>query len=117
MAGLYNVTIDQGADWFLDVTYEDPSGTPINMQGYTAALQLRSLPSSASAALTLTTANGGITITGNTGLVSIHATSEQTGAIDEGDYVYDLDVTSPAPGSVVTRLIQGQAVVSAQVTR
>jgi hypothetical protein len=117
MAGLYNVTIDQGADWFLDVTYEDPSGTPINLQSFTAALQLRSLPNSPSAALTLTTQNGGITITGNSGLVSIHATSEQTGAIDEGDYVYDLDITSPAPGTVVTRLIQGQAVVSAQVTR
>lgn len=117
MAGLYNVTIDQGADWFLDVTYEDPSGTPINLQGYTAALQIRSLPSSATAALTLTTENGGIAITANTGLVAIHATSEQTGAIDEGDYVYDLDITSPAPGTVVTRLIQGQAVVSAQVTR
>jgi hypothetical protein len=117
MAGLYNVTIDQGADWFIDVTYEDPSGTPINLQGFTAALQLRSLPNSPSAALTLTTANGGITITGATGLVSIHATSEQTGAIDEGDYVYDLDITSPAPSTIVTRLIQGQAVVSAQVTR
>jgi hypothetical protein len=117
MAGLYNVTIDQGADWFLDVTYEDPSGTPINLQGFTAALQLRSLPNSPSAALTLTTQNGGITITSNSGLVSIHATSEQTGAIDEGDYVYDLDITSPAPATVVTRLIQGQAVVSAQVTR
>jgi hypothetical protein len=117
MAGLYNVTIDQGADWFLDVTYENPNGTPVNLQSYTAALQLRSLPSSANAALTLTTANGGITITGNTGLVSIRATAIQTGAIDEGDYVYDLEITAPAPGSVVTRLIQGQATVSAQVTR
>jgi hypothetical protein len=117
MAGLYNVTIDQGADWFLDATYEDPSGTPINLQGYTAALQLRSLPSSSSAALTLTTANGGIAITGASGLVSIRATAIQTGEIDEGDYVYDLEITAPAPGSVVTRLIQGQAIVSAQVTR
>jgi hypothetical protein len=115
MAGLYNVTIDQGADWFLDVTYEDPNGTPINLANYTAALQLRSLPNSPSAVLTLTTANGGIVITSATGLVSIRATAVQTGAIDEGDYVYDLEITSST--SVVTRLIQGQAIVSAQVTR
>jgi hypothetical protein len=117
MAGLYNVTIDQGADWFLNVTYENPNGTAVNLTGYTAALQLRSLPNSPSAVLTLTTANAGIAITGATGLVSIRATATQTGLIDEGDYVYDLEITAPAPGSVVTRLIQGQATVSAQVTR
>ena len=117
MAGLYNVTIDQGADWFLDVTYENPNGTPVNLQNYTAALQLRSLPSSASAALTLTTANGGITITAGTGLVALRATAAQTMAIDEGNYVYDVEIYSPANPAVVTRLVQGQITVSAEVTR
>jgi hypothetical protein len=117
MGVAYNTVIDQGADWFFTITYENPNGTPINLTGFTAASQLRSLPNSPSAVLTLTTQNGGITITGNTGIVSIRATAIQTGAIDEGDYVYDLEITAPAPGSVVTRLIQGQAIVSAQVTR
>ncbi len=62
--------------------------------------------------------NGGITITGSTGLVAIHATATQTRAIDEGSYYYDLEITSPAtPTAVVTRLVQGQAIVSAEVTR
>ena len=117
MAVAYNTVIDQGADWYFTITYENPDGTPINITGYTAACQLRSLPNSPSAVLTLTTANAGIAITGATGLVSIRATATQTGLIDEGDYVYDLEITAPAPGSVVTRLIQGQATVSAQVTR
>lgn len=117
MSVAYNVVIDQGADWFLNVYYKDPQGVAINITNYTAALQLRSLPSSSLAVLTLTTADG-ITITGATGLVAIHATAAQTEAIISGDYYYDLEITSPAtPDAIVTRLIQGQALVSAQVTR
>ena len=115
MAVAYNVVIDQGADWFLDVTYDNPNGTPVNITGYTAALQLRSLPTDSTAVLTLTTGSG-ITITGVTGLVAIHATALQTRAIDEGIYYYDLEITAPSTG-VVTRLIQGQADVSPEVTR
>jgi hypothetical protein len=116
MAVQYNVEIDQGADWFLNVTYEQPAGTPVNITGSTGALQLRSLPQSADAALTLTTENGGITITGASGLVAVHATANQTRAIDEGVYYYDLEITATNTG-VVTRLVQGQADVSAEVTR
>ena len=114
MAVQYNVEIDQGADWFLNVTYEQPAGTPVNITNYTSALQLRSLPTDATAVLSLATGSG-ITITGATGLVAIRATATQTRAIDEGVYYYDLEITSPA--GVVTRLVQGQAYVSAEVTR
>lgn len=114
MAVSYNVTIDQGADWYLDVTYDNPNGTPVNLTSYTAALQLRSLPESATAVLSLSTGSG-ITITGASGLVAIRATATQTRAIDEGTYFYDLEITSLQ--SVVTRLIQGQAVVTPEVTR
>ena len=114
MAVSYNVTIDQGATWYLNVTYNNPNGTPVNITSYTAALQLRSLPESATAVLSLSTGSG-ITITGATGLIAITATATQTRAIDEGTYYYDLEITSPA--GVVTRLVQGQAVVTPEVTR
>jgi LEA14-like dessication related protein len=114
MAVSYNTVIDQGATWYLTVTYENPNGTPINITGYTAALQLRSLPSDAVAVLSLTT-GAGITITGATGTVAITATATQTRAIDEGTYYYDLEITSTL--GVVTRLVQGQVVVSPEVTR
>ena len=114
MAVQYIVEIDQGADWFFNVTYEQPAGTPVNITSYTAALQLRSLPESTTAVLSLATGSG-ITITGAAGLVAIRATAAQTGAIIAGDYYYDLEITSPS--GVVTRLVQGQALVNPQVTR
>jgi hypothetical protein len=91
-----------------------PNGTPINITNYTAALQVRSLPSDPTTVLSLSTGSG-ITITGATGTVEVHATAAQTRAIDEGTYYYDLEIT--APTGVVTRLVQGQVVVSAEVTR
>ena len=115
MAVEYDTSINQGADWYINFVYEDTStSTPINITNYTAALQLRSLPSDATAALSLTT-GAGITITGASGLVAVHATAAQTGAIDAGYYYYDLEITSPT--NIVTRLVQGQILVSAQVTR
>ena len=116
MAVVYNTTIDQGADWYFDITYADPSGTPINITGSTAKCQLRSNPNAANAVLTLDTATGGITIVGASGKVNLHATAVQTGAIDEGTYFYDVELTAPQTG-VVTRLVQGQIVVSAEVTK
>jgi hypothetical protein len=114
MAVQYIVEIDQGADWFFNVTYEQPAGTPVNITSYTAALQLRSLPESTTAVLSLATGSG-ITITGPSGLVAVHATAAQTGGIIAGDYYYDLEITSPM--GIVTRLVQGQAILNPQVTR
>ena len=89
---------------------------PINLTGYTAELQLRSLPTDPTAALTLTTANSGIAITALTGNIAIHATAAQTRAIDEGYYYYDLEITQTSSG-IVTRVAQGQILVSAEITR
>jgi len=117
MAVSYNTVIDQGADWEFIVTYENPAGTPVVITDYTARLQLRSPISSATAVLSLTTGGGGITIAGLTGVVTCKATNAQTALIDDGTYFYDLEIASPVATPIVTRLVQGQIVVSAEVTR
>jgi hypothetical protein len=94
MAVTYNTTIDQGADWYINFTYENPAGTPVNLTGATAALQIRTSPLAKTAVLTLTSAvGGGITITPLTGLVACRATAVQTTAITNGRYAYDLEIT------------------------
>lgn len=113
-AGIYNFTIDQGSNWNLNVIYKDANGVPINLTGYTAAMQLRENYNSDVAELTLSTSNGGITITGNLGKLALTATASQTAALSSGFYVYDLEISS---GGVVTRIIQGQITVAGEVTR
>lgn len=113
-AAIYNATIDQGATWNLQVVYKTDAGVPINLTGYTAALQVRQNYYDTTALLTLTSPSGGIVITGATGTIDITMSATQTGSLDEGFYVYDLEITS---GGTVTRLIQGQFTVSPEVTR
>lgn len=89
---------------------------PVNLTSYSAKLQIRSLPSDPDAVLTLTTVNnGGITITPLTGTIACHATAAQTTLIDEGTYYYDIEIKSVS--DIVTRVAQGQVIVSAEVTR
>ncbi len=88
---------------------------PVNLTSYTAELQIRSLPSDPTAVLTLSTANNGIAITALTGTIACHATAAQTRLIDEGTYYYDIEITSLS--GIVTRVAQGQVIVSAEVTR
>lgn len=89
--------------------------SPVNVIGYTAKMQLRSLPEDTDAVLTLTSQDGDITVTGAQGQFDVHATSTQTRAINPGYYYYDIEITSQ--GGIVTRLAQGQIEVSAEVTR
>jgi hypothetical protein len=116
VAVTYNTVIDQGADWFINFIYKNPDGTPVNITGYTAALQIRTSPLAKTAVLTLTSPSNGITITGVSGLIECRATATQTTAITNGKYAYDIEITAPSTG-IVTRLVQGTVQVSPQVTR
>lgn len=113
-AGIYNIASEQGATFTRTITWKDNAGSPINLTGYTARMQVRDDYSSTSAVLTLTTENGGITLGGSAGTIVLTATATATAALTDGDYVYDLELIL---GSTVTRLIQGSFAVNAEVTR
>ena len=115
MASTYNILIDQGSTYTLALSYKDSAGTAINLTGYTAAMQLRKTVGSVTANLSLSSPSSGIVITGATGLINITITATQSRDLVPDIYVYDLEITSGA--GVVTRLIEGSAIVSAEVTR
>lgn len=113
-AGIYNTTIDQGSVWSVVFVYLDPNDVPINLTGYTARMQLRQNYNSELADLTLTTENGGISIVGATGTITVTATDDQTELLEGGFYVYDMELTF---NGTTSRLVQGQLTVAEQVTR
>jgi hypothetical protein len=77
-------------------------------------MQLRTSYSAASASLELTTANSRISLT-NAGVITLSLTATETAALAAGRYVYDLEMVSS--GGLVTRLLEGVATVSPEVTR
>ena len=115
-AGIYNITCNQGATFSRSLFWTDRAKTPINITGYTARMHVRSTVTSANTITTLTTENGRISLPNpTTGEVKLTISATDTAAITAGKYVYDLELVSPA--NVVTRLVEGNFVVKAEVTR
>jgi len=114
LAGKYNMTIDQGATLSQVWTYKDSDGNLVDLTGYTSAMQVRETFASAATILDLTTENGGITLGGAAGTITLAISAATSAAIDEGQYIYDLELVN---GAVVERLVQGTFTVRAEVTQ
>jgi hypothetical protein len=114
-ASIYNINIEQGATFTRTITWKDSANVAINLTGYTARMQIRERVESSTALVSLTNSSG-ITLGGAAGTVVITITATQTDALPNMKKgVYDLELVSA--GGIVTRLLQGEVVVSPQVTR
>jgi hypothetical protein len=113
-AGIYDITIEQGATFQLSATWKDSAGVPVNLTGYSARMQVRPSYESEETLASLTSAGGNITLGGALGTIiaTISATDTQKLNIQEGVYDLELEI-----GGVVTRLLQGKATISWEVTR
>jgi hypothetical protein len=78
-------------------------------------MQVRTAANAESTILALTTENGRISLGGTAGTVSLNVAANVTANLTPGLYVYDLEVVSG--GGEVTRLIEGNFNVKAEVTR
>lgn len=108
-AGTYNIKIDQGSDFSLQLTVQE-DGTAKNLAGFSARAQLRPTIDSSTLTATFTctitdSANGILT------MALPYTTTENVGV---GQYYYDLELYT---ASTSQRLIQGTATVSGEVTR
>jgi tRNA threonylcarbamoyladenosine modification (KEOPS) complex Pcc1 subunit len=113
-ATTYDILIEQGATFSQLVTYKE-SGVAVNLTGYTARMQVRSTLESASTVVELTTANGRIALGGAAGTITLTISATDTAALTAGRGVYDLELVSGS--GIVTRLLQGVATISRNVTR
>lgn len=112
--------IYQGATFFESWEWETSADegatyTPVDLTGCTARMQVRAEVASATALLTLTTENGGISLGGTAGTIELLVDAEDTAAITWDSGVYDLEIVYP--GGQVTRLAYGSVTVSPEVTR
>jgi len=118
IAGLYNITCQQGATFQRQLTWTDPARDAYNLTGYTARMQVRDNVSSNTIVIALSTtagSGGTITLGGIAGTVDLLIPAANTTTLTAGQYVYDLELVSG--GGVVTRLLEGNFKVTAEVTR
>lgn len=125
-AGTYNFTCEQGATFTRLIELEepdlvaDPTGAifvPLNIENYTARMQIRRTLESTSPMITLTTENGRLTVNpgpDDINKILIMLTDEETMTLTT-DGVYDLEIEST--DGVVSRILQGAVALSPEVTR
>ena len=109
-AGTYNFILEQGATFTRTLTVQENSSA-MNLTGYSVASKMRSTHDSGTMVGTFT-----CTISNATGgVITMNMTSSTTSGIEEGMYVYDIEITSSA--GTVTRLMEGTVTVNPEVTR
>lgn len=113
-AGLYDITIEQGATFQMNLTWKDSTGAAVNITGYTARMQVRENYEAESTLVSLTSSGGDIVLGGALGTIAITIAASATQLLQLDEAVYDLELVN---GATVTRLLQGKATVSREVTR
>lgn len=88
---------------------------PVDLTNFTARMQIRSDINSADIIVSLTTENGGITLGGANGMITLLISATATAAFTFQSAVYDLEIVDA--GGVVTRLLSGNITLSQEVTR
>ena len=112
-AGDYNIVADQGASFTLAFTI-DTNGTPWNLTGYKARMQVRPFVESTTKIFDLTETDG-IALGGVLGTVTVTRSAAQMAAARAGRHVFDLELESG--GGTVTKILKGRFVIEPEVTR
>lgn len=115
MTTIHDVTIRQGANFYLSVTLEDESEQVIDLTGATARMQGRLRVGASSTLFDWDTAGGEIVVDGDAGSVTIDVDAATTAALDFDTGQYDLELVES--DGHVTRLLQGVVTLSREVTR
>ena len=110
--GKLNLTCPQGSTFSKTLTYKIDD-VPVNLFGYDARLQVREFHYSDDPVINLTSGNG-LTLGGSAGTIAVLISAIDTSELISGNYVYDLELVV---GGTVTRLVEGNFVVTPEVTR
>ena len=110
-AAAYNLQIDQGSDFVLDLVIKE-DGTAKDLTDYSARAQMRSTKGSSTLPGTFTCTIPNATA-GEVKMELLNATSS---AISSGKYYYDLELYT-ANDLLVSRLMGGSIILTPEVTR
>jgi hypothetical protein len=110
-AAAFNLTIDQGSDFAIDLVVKDDDVVK-NLTGYLARAQMRTTKGASTVAATFTCTI--IDATG--GALKMELTNAVSSAISAGKYYYDLELYTSG-NTIVSRLMQGTVILTPEVTR
>ena len=110
----HDLYIVRGDTWRLNLVYESPADTPVDLSGYSSRLQIRANTTTDTVYLSLSSADGDISLNAS-GEISVTAAAAVTELLDFDRARYDLEITSA--GGIVTTLLEGNIQLIKDVTR
>jgi len=110
-AAAFNLTIDQGSDFAIDLVVKDDDVVK-NLTGYLARAQMRTTKGASTVAATFTCT----IINATSGALKMELTNAVSSAISAGKYYYDLELYTSG-NTIVSRLMQGTVILTPEVTR
>jgi hypothetical protein len=110
MAAIANLRIDQGASFSSDVTVTADDDSIFDLTGHTASAKMSKGYASTHTRTIFTTAINTVT-----GIVTISLNADQTNALEEGRYVYDVEILKTSD-STITRVVEGIVTVYPSAT-
>lgn len=117
-AGTYDILVEQGSLFTLDLVYKEADGTPIDLTGWSARMQIRAKAGSPDpATLEFSTDDGSIVLGGALGTIHVEAPATATADVTIKKGAYDLELIPPSGEADAFRLIEGIVTVSPEVTR
>ena len=118
-AATWNIVCDQGKTLIRTIRYGSTVNNtfvPFDNTSWNARMQIRSTYSSEEAIVTITNSNGGITLGGNTGYITINVASSVMENL-VGSYVYDIELYQGSNPEIVRCPVRGEINVRPEVTR
>ncbi len=115
--GHYNIKMNQGATFSLDLTWREADETPVDLSGATGSLPIyEKVPTTVKPYFELTkvfeftTADSSMVLGGALGTISLSADATTTDSFDWDDALYDLFIQFP--GGDTVRLLDGHVVLA-----
>ena len=125
-AGKYSFVIEQGATTNFQINWTDDTGTPIDLTGYQARMQVRPAIESTDIIIALSSSladscGTGIHLSGSnditplqSGSIGIYISAQSSSLLNFNEAFYDLELVK---GCEVLRLVESKVKLSKNVTR
>jgi hypothetical protein len=114
IAGIYNITCEQGSTFTRTFTIQNPDGTIYPLSTFKARMHIRRDVDSTTAMFNATTENGCIEIEPTVGEIIVDLTAAQTATLTRNG-VYDLEIYTD--DGLVYKVVKGLFRVEKEVTR
>ncbi len=114
IAGIYNITCEQGSTFSRTFTIQNPDNTVYDLTAFSARLQIRKDFDSTSVMFTASSGNGHIVISPLFGEITVDISAAETATITRNG-VYDLEIYN-AQG-VVYKVVKGRFTLDREVTK